>query len=236
MNVFSLFFISFFLCFGYPLHAKQYGDAVDSNIEVAASLVDSNKSTYQSLLAEHTILPCLGIKTNLLHGMTTGINLGVEIRFTDFLTLDLSQTYNPWSFPHNKKIKYILVHPELRYWIFESYNGHFLGANLLYSFFNAGGLDLPNDILPPQLRGPTTLFPALKDFRFQGNAFGAGFSYGYQWMISRRFNLEANIGLGYVYFDYEKYECPVCGDNLGKESYHYVGVMKAGLSLIYLIP
>jgi hypothetical protein len=97
-------------------------------------------------------------------------------------------------------------------------------------------LDLPNDKLPPLFRRSRTIFPTLKDFRFQGNAFGAGFSYGYQWMISHRFNLEANIGLGYVYFDYEKYECPVCGDNLGKESYHYVGVTKAGLSLIYLIP
>lgn len=168
--------------------------------------------------------PRLGVKTNLLYDLTTTMNLGAELRLSGYLTLDLSVSYNPWTFSDNKKFKHILVQPELRYWIYEPFNGHFLGTHLLYTNFNAGNLNLPLDI-----------FPGLKDFRYQGNGYGFGLSYGYQWILSPRWNLEATFGFGYMRFDYTRYECQTCGKKIDDGTKNYFGPTKAGISLIYII-
>lgn len=159
------------------------------------------------------------IKTNVLYIATTTFNLGGEMRLSDYLTLDVSVNYNPWTFSDNRKFKHFLVQPELRYWIYEPFNGHFLGANLLYVHYNAGNLPLGS----------------LKDSRYQGNAYSLGFSYGYQWILSRHWSLEATLGLGYMYLNYSKYECQTCGSKTGESHKNYFGPTKAGVSLIYVI-
>ena len=168
--------------------------------------------------------PGWGIKTNLLYDAGTTFSLGAEFRLSPYLTLDVSGTYNPWTFSNNKKFKHVSVQPELRYWIYEPFNGHFLGANLLYASYNVGGVKMPLGI-----------FPDLKDYRFEGDGYGVGFSYGYQWLLSSRWNLEATFGFGYVYLDHTRYECRTCGEKVGHETKHYFGPTKAGISLIYVI-
>lgn len=174
--------------------------------------------------ANKVAFPALAVKTNLLYDLTTTINFGSEAYLSDYLSLDLSVSWNPWEFSDNKKFKHVLVQPELRYWIYEPFNGHFLGVHLLYSNFNIGNLGLPLNILP-----------GLKDYRYRGNAYGLGFSYGYQWILSPGWNLEATFGFGYMYMDYTRYECKTCGKKIANESKHYFGPTKAGISLIYII-
>lgn len=185
---------------------------------IHTSFVQSNKG-YAS-----KDFPTLGIKTNLLQDASTTLNIGTELRLSKYLTLDVPVDYNPWTFAGNKKMKHIAVKPELRYWIYEPFNGHFLGAHLIYTYYNAGGVKLPLDI-----------FAELKDYRYQGNGYGMGFSYGYQWVLARRWNLEATFGFGYVYLDYTRYDCKTCGRKINSESKHYLGPTKAGVSLIYII-
>lgn len=168
--------------------------------------------------------PSWGIKNNLLYDATMTFNLGAEFRLSSYLTLDVSGSYNPWTFSENKKFKHIAVQPELRYWIYEPFNGHFLGGHLLYVNYNVGGIKMPLGI-----------FSKLKDFRYQGNGYGMGFSYGYQWILSNRWNLETTFGFGYVYLDHTKYACRTCGKKVGNESKHYFGPTKMGVSLIYVI-
>lgn len=177
-----------------------------------------------SRLPGKEVFPAMAIKTNLLYDATTTFNLGLEFRLSDYLSLDLSANYNPWTFSDNKKFKHLLIQPELRYWIYEPFNGHFLGGHFLYSNFNAGNLDLPTDILP-----------GLQDSRYRGNGYGVGFTYGYQWILSPRWSLESSFGFGYAYLDYTRYECRRCGKNLGKGYKHYWGPTKLSLSLIYVI-
>lgn len=176
-----------------------------------------------SLTGKET-LPAIAVKSNLLYDLTSTFNLGVELRLSDYLTLDVSANYNPWTFSDNRKFKHIMVQPELRYWVYEPFNGHFMGTHLLYSNFNAGNLNLPLNILS-----------GLDDKRYQGNAYGLGFSYGYQWLLSPRWALEASFGFGYMYMDYQRYECKTCGQKLGDGSKHYFGPTKASVSLIYII-
>jgi hypothetical protein len=132
--------------------------------------------------------------------------------------------YNPWSFSGNKKLKHFLIQPELRYWSCEPFNGHFWGIHAGYARYNIGGIKLP--FFPEQ---------KLETTRYQGNLYGVGLSYGYQWILSPRWNFEATIGLGYAYLDYTAYKCQSCGNELYNKDKHYLGPTKMGLSLIYII-
>lgn len=161
----------------------------------------------------------LGVKTNALYDATTTLNLGVEFGLSQKVTFDFSANYNPWTFSDNKKLKHWLVQPEVRYWLCEKFNGHFLGLHAHGGEFNMGGIKMLG----------------MEDYRYEGYAVGGGFSYGYQWIIGKRWNLEASIGLGYAYLDYGKYDCIKCGEKINDNTKHYIGPTKVAVSLIYII-
>ena len=64
--------------------------------------------------------------------------------------------------------------------------------------------------------------------------FGAGVAYGYSWIIDRRWNMEAEIGLGWVHTIYDVYPCAKCGTKkLSGKHHNYFGPTKAAINLIY---
>ena len=76
----------------------------------------------------------------------------------------------------------------------------------------------------------------IKDYRYEGYAFGGGISYGYQWPISKRLNLELSIGAGYARLLYDKFNCVKCGEKLESDvKDNYFGITKGAVSLIYFI-
>lgn len=80
-----------------------------------------------------------------------------------------------------------------------------------------------------------TDFGKLQDYRFEGWMLGVGVAYGYQWLLSKHWSIEAEIGIGYVYSQADKYECATCGDKLeNNEPHHYFGPTKAAINLIYV--
>jgi outer membrane protein OmpA-like peptidoglycan-associated protein len=159
--------------------------------------------------------PGFVIKTNLLYDATTTLNLGAEFRLNRKFTFDLPFNYNPWTFSDNKKWKHWLVQPELRYWVRESFDGSFWGLHLLGAPFNTANI--------------------IDDFRYQGWLAGAGISYGYRWKLSGRWAMEATIGAGYAYIDYNQYNCQDCGYKLKSDTKNYWGPTKVGLSLTYTL-
>ena len=183
------------------------------------------------------LLSCIGlsvsaqnwaVKTNLLYDMTATMNLGAEVRVSPQWTLDVSANWNPWTFSDNKKWKQLVVQPEARYWFCEAFNGHFVGAHLLGGIYNMGNWDTGFTFLG-------TDFGKLKDYRFEGWMLGVGIAYGYQWMLSKHWSVEAEIGIGYVYSQYDKYDCATCGETYEQDKPHnYFGPTKAALSLIYV--
>ena len=75
----------------------------------------------------------------------------------------------------------------------------------------------------------------LSDHRYQGWFVGAGVGYGYAWILNRHLNLEAEIGVGYAYTRFDKFQCEGCGKKVETgRSHHYVGPTKAAVSLVYL--
>lgn len=75
----------------------------------------------------------------------------------------------------------------------------------------------------------------LEKFRYEGNLYGSGIAYGYQWIIGKRFNLEATVGIGYARLEYDKYEYQVLGLHSKKDTKNYIGPTKAGFNLVYII-
>ena len=82
---------------------------------------------------------------------------------------------------------------------------------------------------------PLERLDTFRDNRYQGYLYGGGLSYGYQWLLRPRWNLEASIGGGYARIHYEKYPCTTCGTKLDEGHTNYLGVTKAAVSLIYII-
>jgi hypothetical protein len=168
--------------------------------------------------------PHIGVKTNLLWDATATINLGVEFSLSRQYTLDVPVNLNAWTFSNGKKWKHFLIQPEFRWWLCESFYGHFVGLHGMYGHYNVGGI-----------KPPFRFLPQLKTNRYQGDLYGVGLSYGYQWILSPRWNLEATLGIGYVRFEYDRFPCEKCADKIEDNGKNYFGPTKAGISVIYII-
>lgn len=165
----------------------------------------------------------VGVKTNVLMDATTTMNLGMEVGLSKRSTLDVGVNYNPWEKNDYKMFKMLTIQPEYRYWFCDRFNGHFVGVHAHGGVYQAAGIDMPFGI-----------WPELKDYRYKGNFYGAGISYGYQWLLGKHWNLEGNIGVGYARVKYEKFPCVECGEKVDEGHKNYFGPTKAALSLIYL--
>lgn len=170
----------------------------------------------------------VAVKTNLLYDATATINAGIEFGLAPKWTLDLSGNFNGWTMSHDRKWKHWLVQPEARYWFCDRFAGHFLGFHALGGQYNVG--HLKNNI---KFLG--TDFSKLSDSRYQGWFIGAGVAYGYAWVLNKHWNLEGEIGVGYVYTEFDRFNCKGCGKKVEEDkNHHYFGPTKAAINLIYV--
>ena len=169
----------------------------------------------------------VAIKTNLLYDATATVNLGVEVGLAPKWTLDVSGNLNAWNIDQNTKWRHWMAQPEARYWFCDRFSRHFLGFHALGGQYNIGGLQ--NNI---KFLG--TDFSKLSNNRFQGWGVGAGVAYGYAMILGKHWNLEFEVGVGYIYSAYDIFECTGCGRRVGQDNNHYVGLTKAAINLVYL--
>lgn len=169
----------------------------------------------------------VGIKSNLLMDATLSPNLGVEVGLARKWSLDLTGQLNLWNIKEHKW-RHWIVQPEARYWFCHRFQGHFLGLHVLGGEYNVGNLGLDFKFLG-------TDFRKLKDHRYEGWGVGAGIAYGYAWAVHRHWNIEAEIGIGWIYTRYDVYPCAVCGSKIASDRVHnYYGPTKAAVNLVYL--
>ena len=154
-----------------------------------------------------------GLKTNALYWATSTPNLGFEVGIGERYSFYIEGGYNPWVLNGDKsvnmKMKHFLISPEMRYWFCESFNGHFVGFNANYTQFNISSIPMPGIFVA--LNDPSGFAGSGKNVRNQGWATGCGVTYGYQWILGKRWNLEATVGLGYWYTIYDQFENRKCG-------------------------
>jgi hypothetical protein len=159
------------------------------------------------------------LKTNVFYDATATVNLGAEIGLAPRWTLDISGNYNGWKVKDHLW-KHAMVQPEARYWFCDRFQGHFLGFHALGGVYNTS-----LNILKKEPR----------DERYQGWGVGAGIAYGYAFALGRHFNLELELGGGYIYTQYDLYECEGCGRKVKEDvPYHYVGATKGAINLVYV--
>ena len=166
------------------------------------------------------------LKHNVLLDVVHSPNLSLELGLTPKQTLDIQVGFNPFTYnsADNSKFRHITVQPEWRYWTCERFNGWFFGIHAHAGRFNAGNVTLP-----------LNLFHTVQNARYEGWFAGAGVGAGYQLPLSRRWSVEAELGLGYAYVDYDKFACGKCGTLQQDGNSHYFGVTRAGLSLVYVL-
>ena len=169
----------------------------------------------------------VAVKSNLLYDAALTLNAGVEVGIAPRWTLDVSGNYNGWTLSHRRSWRHWLVQPEARYWLCDRFAGHFVGMHVHGGKYNVG--HLPNGIM---LLGSN--LSRLSDFRYEGWFVGAGVGYGYSWILSRRWNVEAEIGLGYAYTQFDRYRGRCGKRDRNNHVHHYVGPTKAALNLVYL--
>lgn len=157
-----------------------------------------------------------GVKTNAIYDAFT-LNAGVEVGVAKYISIDLSGSYNPWA-----NWKHWLVQPEVRYWFHKKLEGHFIGPHLHFGQYNFSRLNLSSN---------------MRNHKYQGDFYGGGVTYGYQWVLGDRWRVESSIGLGYAYIKYDKYQyfCEKCGEVEKSGTRNYFGPTKISVSFTYLI-
>ncbi len=165
----------------------------------------------------------VAIKTNVLYDATTTPNLTLELGTTSKQTIQLMYSLNPWKFSDSKQFRHWLLSPEYRWWFCHRFNGSFLGVHALGGQYNIKGI-----------KAPFGIWPDMKDYRYEGWLVGGGITYGYQWILSKHWNIEASIGVGYLRVNYKKFTCDECSEELEHPKTNYVGPTKAAISLVYL--
>ena len=106
----------------------------------------------------------IGIKSNISYWATATFNLGAEVYLARHWTLELEAGLNPFSGKNDdgsygRSLKHLRLHPELRYWFCETFNGHFLGKivsikAIKYTYLYFGGKHIViNAIQTPPLLG-----------------------------------------------------------------------------------
>ena len=171
----------------------------------------------------------LAIKTNLLYDALLSPTIGIEVGLAPKWSFDASGTINFWTIDE-KRWRQWMVQPEARYWFCQRNAGSFVGFHAIGGQYNFGNLSF----LGKGTNFLGTDFGQLKDHRLQGWMVGAGVAYGYSWMLDERWNLEAEIGAGWIYTQYDRFACGGCGaKDQPNKTHNYVGPTKAALNLIY---
>lgn len=181
----------------------------------------------------------VALKTNLLYDATATANLGIEVGLAPKWTFDLSGNVHFWDAWGDARLRHWLVQPEARYWFCERFNGHFLGFHALGGQYNFGNIKNNIGWFPWGFKSSTNSFAVgsllpLNDHRYQGWAVGGGVAYGYSFILGQHWNLELELGLGYIYTRYDVFQCKNCGKKIRENiPYHYVGPTKAAVNLVY---
>ena len=186
------------------------------------------------------------LKSNLIGWATTTTNLGIEFGVGQKSTIQVMGYLNPWNFSHDRHFHFWTAQPEYRYWFCQKFNGWFIGVHALGGEYNAEKFNFPlkaltwgkaidiNDSFPASDHkgGWPDITGANSGRHVEGWDVGGGISAGYQWILSKHWNIEASLGVGYVYSQLRYYGR--CQQRIDKRNLHYVGPTNAQVSFLYL--
>ena len=166
------------------------------------------------------------IKTNLIADAVTSPYLGAEFKMKPKWTYEIVGEINAWNI-HERRWRHWMVQTGPRLWLCEAFQGHFFGFQAIGGQFNIGNI-------PHAFKFLGQPFQNLKENRYQGWGVGAGISYGYDWILSKHWNTELEIGIGWIYCHYDRYPCQVCGPAKGHGHHNYYGPTRLSWAIEYV--
>jgi len=165
----------------------------------------------------------LAINNNLLFDVAGAFSAGVEIPLTKKSSFEAYGSLRPWKRDDQSVHKHWIVQAQYRLWPCQVMNGFFYGPYIHAGEFNIGNKSFAFGLLN-----------GLKPYRYEGWLAGIGIGGGYEYPLAKHWNIGAEFGVGYTYINYKKFNCEVCGSLKDDDVYHYVGLSRLGLSLIYV--
>lgn len=171
-------------------------------------------------------LPRVALRTNLLYDATLSPNLGADVRVDSTWTVGLLAGLNAWDIDKekNKKWRHMLFSFRARKYVNDSvfHKGYF-EADAIYSHFNVGNVKFP-----------LGLYKTVRERRLQGDLLALGGKYGYSWILSRDWRIEAEAGVAIGYAWFKEYDCPHCGTYYGKDDRIFL-LPQLGVNIVYII-
>ena len=171
-------------------------------------------------------LPRVALRTNLLYDATLSPNLGVDVRVDSTWTVGLLAGMNAWDIDKekNKKWRHMLFSFRARKYVNDSvFHKGFFEADAIYSHFNVGNVKFP-----------LGLYKTVRERRLQGDLLALGGKYGYSWILSRDWRIEAEAGVAIGYAWFKEYDCPHCGTYYGKDDRIFL-LPQLGVNIVYII-
>ena len=166
------------------------------------------------------------LSNNLLYDamLTPNLTIGYATDSTSHWSYAITVGFNPWPRGNLTKHKWrnLVLSPGVRYWTDSLKVGHFFGANVMYSHFNAGYTDF-------------LIYKGVKNERRQGDLIALGLFYGYSWYVGRRWTFEAQVGAAVGYAWYDRFDLDEHGDcwlSLGSGKSAFV-LPQLGLNFVY---
>ena len=154
----------------------------------------------------------LTVKTNLADWATASPNFGAEFILSQHLSVDLSVTGTPFKIKDDIYLKHIRLQPELKYWLASPLAKHYVGTTAFYSSYDAG----------------------YKQRGYYGDAFAVGLTYGYNWILSRRWNLEVGAGVGVIRYRTARYVPGTTPPDPNEEGWK-IAPVKLGINFVYVL-
>ena len=162
------------------------------------------------------------VKSNLLYDAVTALNVEVEVPIKNHWSVMVEDVFPWWETGNKYCLQLWEMGVEGRYWFSNNQyhskklQGHFAGAYAM-----SGKYDFQWD----------------HDLCYQGTFWSAGATYGYAKKISRLFQLEFSVSLGYMSTEFQHYQPSIdyeqlYGDLEGKRRISYWGPTKLKVSLV----
>lgn len=165
----------------------------------------------------------IGVSTNALYWALGAPNANLQVRMSRDIYLSMDFVGRPHLYDlggiHASAFAFS---PEVRWYLLkQGMQGHFVGPTLQAAFYNGSW----NERSRINNMGETYL---ARDTH-RGDAIGLGMVYGYDWMLSDRWNIEAMIGFGGMYIRDTKNLLPA------KQNHFVPAVLKLGVNFTYFI-
>lgn len=156
----------------------------------------------------------VALKSNALYWATLSPNLGAEFRVSRHYTFNLEVGGNPFKLSDKFQTRFAGITPEVRYW--------FEGRPHARHFMGLMGMAAAYDLV-------------LQDRHHTGSAFGGGLTYGYSFVLGKRWSLETTVGAGVLKIREKNYATHEYAPETANRNKVIFAPLKLGVTFVYLI-